>query len=252
MTEFHGQLARTICANWKMNHLPQDVQPFINDIEKATQSCSSSVVLCLPATHLAWHSNVGAGSSKVLLGSQDNSEHENGPYTGCISAAALQALGCRYGIVGHSERRQYFGETNVVIGKKARKLLDHSITPIICIGETLQQRQLGSTLDVLSGQLSGIASAAEMFPWDQCFVAYEPVWAIGTGVAATTLEVQQTHQQILAWFESSNTCKGLLYGGSVQPSNAHELFTLPDVHGALVGGASLDSLSFAAIISAAG
>ncbi len=210
---------------------------------------AAEIALCPPYLHLETvRQNISAG---VALGAQDVSINAEGAYTGEISAPMLAEIGCKYVIVGHSERRQYHEETDQMVAGKATKAMEKGLIPIICIGETLAQRQTGQTEMVIESQLSG--SIPSNATGQSIVVAYEPVWAIGTGQVATIAQIAEVHAQIRANLEKRLAEGGLLriiYGGSVKPENASDILSLEDVDGALVGGASLKAESFMAIVKA--
>ena len=188
----------------------------------------------------------------MCLGAQDCHEKISGAFTGNVSAAMLVELGCEYVLVGHSERRQYQFETNSIVAQKAQAALAHGITPVICIGETLNQRETQQTFNVLAEQLQALFEVLTPEQLVSCIIAYEPVWAIGTGVSATASQAEEVHKFISEQIEQ--TCSvnvPILYGGSVTNTNAAELFAQPNISGALVGGASLKADIFAQIIDAA-
>ena len=215
------------------------------------------VAVCVPAPYLAQVQalkSAQAGLSAIDLGAQDVSAQASGAYTGEVSAAMLKDLGCRYVIVGHSERRQYHGETDALVADKARAALASGITPIVCVGETLAEREAGRTEEVVKRQL-----AAVIHTLTHCIgeivLAYEPVWAIGTGLTASPEEAQAVHavlrMQLHAATQKADAMR-ILYGGSVKPDNAVSLFGQPDIDGGLIGGAALKAADFSAICRAAG
>jgi triosephosphate isomerase len=202
--------------------------------------------VCVPAPYLAQAQAALTGTA-VEWGAQDVSEHRAGAYTGEIAAGMLADFGCRYSIVGHSERRQLHGESDALVAAKARAAHDAGLIPIACIGETLAERERGETARVVTRQLAAVIDAlgASM---QHAVVAYEPVWAIGTGRTAAPAEAQAVHAALRAQLAAANAADvRILYGGSVKASNAATLFAMPDIDGALVGGASLDANEFLAI-----
>jgi len=247
---------RVVAGNWKMNTYPNEATKLVHEIVGDTQTQKAvaagvRVVIFPPYTSLfaALESTMGHG---ISVGAQ-NCHHEGpGAYTGEISAEVLSAIGCSYVIVGHSERRRDQGESNVLIGRKAVHAITNSLTPIICIGETLQERQADATTDVIRKQLSEIIAVVGPDVMQQCVVAYEPVWAIGTGLAATPEQAQQVHALVRHELQSIGAQDvSILYGGSVTDANAEVLFGCDDIDGALVGGASLRASSFVSIVAAA-
>ena len=208
-----------------------------------TGARARELAVCVPAPYLAQAQAVLTGSA-VSWGAQDVSEHRAGAYTGEVSAAMVAEFGCRYAIVGHSERRQLHGETDATVGAKARAALEAGLTPIVCVGETLAEREGGKTQAVIERQAGALIDALGKDAAD-LVVAYEPVWAIGTGHTASPDEAQAVHAALRAQLATAGTAEvSLLYGGSVKAANAAELFAMPDIDGALVGGASLDADEF--------
>lgn len=211
-------------------------------------SARADVVLCPPFVHLAV-----TGGGACALGAQDVSAQRDGAYTGEVSAEMLADMGCGYAIVGHSERRQYHGEGDALVAAKAKRAIEAGLIPIICVGETRAEREGGQTESVIAGQIAG--SVPEGAGPANCVVAYEPVWAIGTGLVATLEQIAAVHAQIRGLLEkrlADGAQTRILYGGSVKPENAREILALEDVDGALVGGASLKAESFVEIIEAVG
>jgi len=215
------------------------------------QPPAARVAICPPATLLHRMSELLAGSG-VELGGQDCRPEPNGAFTGCISAEMLVDAGARLVILGHSERRAYYGETSHDVAAKAEAALRADLEPIVCVGETAEQREVGKTLDVVLGQLrESLPDALADRPFA---VAYEPVWAIGTGVTPTTRQIEEVHAEIRAALQARwgpGALAPILYGGSVKPDNAAEILSLPEVGGALVGGASLTAAQFLPIVRAA-
>ena len=244
-----------VAGNWKMNGTQEQAAAITHQIlTSLPQNSQVEVVLCPPYTVLGKVSELLKGKT-VLLGAQNVHGESKGAYTGEISAPMLKELGCRYCIVGHSERRLLFGETNASVRKRLRAVLDHGLTGILCVGETLEQRQQGKTWTVieapLQAALEGVESALAAA---QMVIAYEPVWAIGTGQNATAAQAQEVHVQIRRWLggrfgTSQADSIRIQYGGSVKPENTADLMAQPDVDGALVGGASLKPAAFLSIIA---
>jgi triosephosphate isomerase len=214
---------------------------------------ASDVAVCVPFVYLNETAATLAGSD-IRWGAQDVSAQAHGAYTGEVSAAMLSDLGCRYAIVGHSERRAYHGESDALVADKAQAALARGVTPIVCVGETLAQREAGETESVVKRQLSVVIHKLAHCA-SEIVVAYEPVWAIGTGRTATPEQAQQVHALLRAQLTAA-TGHGanmkILYGGSVKPDNAATLFSQPDIDGGLIGGASLKAADFVAICRAAG
>lgn len=244
-----------VAGNWKMNTTLEEgveLASTVNDLLK-TKKHNCDVVVCVPATHLV-SVNAVIESENVGLGAENCSEHEKGAYTGEISASMIASTGARYCIIGHSERRQYFGETAEQLIQKTKLALSNSLIPIFCVGEVLEQREDGSFNDVVRTQTEVLFTLSPE-DFSRIIIAYEPVWAIGTGKTATAEQAQEMHANIRAairekYGESIADNTSILYGGSCKPSNAKELFAKPDVDGGLIGGAALDAESFLGIIEA--
>lgn len=237
-----------IAGNWKMNGLGDSLSWGDALDEALGEAPGCDVAVCPPATLIqALRPRL---PDYVALGGQDCSPHAPGAHTGDIAASMLADLGCRYVIVGHSERRADHGESDDVVRAKTRAALEAGLTPIVCVGETLADREAGRAEQVVTGQLT--ASVPDGVSGGEIVIAYEPVWAIGTGETATPDDAQAMHARIrVAWPGADAAALRLLYGGSVKPDNAAELLAQPDIDGALVGGASLDAADFAVIIAAA-
>ncbi|MDE2059189.1 MAG: triose-phosphate isomerase [candidate division NC10 bacterium] len=245
-----------IAGNWKMYKTPSEAIVLAEGVVKALWSFDGpELVVCPPFTALAAVGQVVAGS-KIGLGAQDLHWAKEGAYTGEVSAEMLRDIGCRYVIIGHSERRQYFGETDEWVNKKSRAALASGLRPIICIGETLTEREAGRAYAVVETQLKGALSGLLPEQVQRLVLAYEPVWAIGTGKTATPSQAEEMHAHIrktVAMLFDAEIASDIriLYGGSVKPENAKELLERSEIDGALVGGASLQADSFAAIAKAA-
>ena len=243
-----------IAGNWKMyKTVPEAVQS-AGDLGKLVKQDSSvDVMIAPPFTALAPVSEALRGT-QVAVGAQDCYWEDEGAYTGEISASMLVSTGCRYVIIGHSERRQYFGETDETVNSKLIAVLRSRLTPIMCIGETENQREENQTFSVLDKQVKMGLKGFLAKDLQNLIIAYEPVWAIGTGKTATSDQAQEVHQYlrklIAETFDSELSRKiRILYGGSVKPKNIAELMAMPDIDGALVGGASLDATTFAQIVN---
>jgi triosephosphate isomerase len=242
-----------IAGNWKMYKTVDESIELVNSLKRSIPDAGYvEVVVCPPFTSL---SDVREQliDSDIKLGAQDVYWEKEGAFTGEISAGMLKNAGCHFCIVGHSERRQYFGETNVTVNKKAKALLAAGIRPIVCVGEKLEERKSGRTFDVVRDHVENSLAGITKDEMLKTVIAYEPVWAIGTGVNATKDEAQEVHKYIrglLAKMYDVNTAESITiqYGGSVKPENIAELISQKDVDGALVGGASLKAESFAAIV----
>ena len=247
-----------IAANWKMNIGPKEAKEFLAALKEELCECTSAVdkVIVPPFVTIPADMDTLNGCKCIGVGAQDVSDRDNGAFTGEISTTMLNELGCTYVVLGHSERRQYHGETNAYINKKIKKALAAGIIPIYCIGETLGQREGGQLESVLKSQ---VVEGLEGLTADEVagiVIAYEPVWAIGTGKTASAADAQAAHAFIRGVLADTFGAEAadkvrLQYGGSVKPDNAAELMSQPDIDGALVGGAALKAASFAAIIKAA-
>ncbi len=239
-----------VVGNWKMNGSRQQNTELLQSIlEQLPESEKVELAVCAPFIYISQISGQIASAS-LALGSQDVSVHVSGAYTGEIAAPMLAEFGCRYAIVGHSERRQYHGESNLLVGQKALSAIQGGLTPIICVGESLEQREIGSALDVIGSQLQAVKSVIGDQGLAKSVIAYEPVWAIGTGLTATPEQAQEVHQFIREQLGSIADGISILYGGSVKAANAADLFAQPDIDGALVGGASLIAEEFINIAKA--
>jgi triosephosphate isomerase len=240
-----------VVGNWKM-HGSQPANAELLAAIVAARPFVADVAVCVPFPYLA-QAALALAASDVRWGAQDCSAHEQGAYTGEVSAGMLRELGCRYAIVGHSERRQYHVESDQLVADKAKAALARGVTPIVCVGETLAQREAGQTEAVVKRQLSAVIHTLTHCVGEMV-VAYEPVWAIGTGKTATPQEAQAVHALLRAQLAAATPRAAemtLLYGGSVKPDNAAQLFAQADIDGGLVGGASLKATDFIAICRAA-
>lgn len=243
---------KLIAGNWKMNGSLAANESLVNSLLAGLGSVSCQVAICAPAVYLPQMQSLVAGSV-LELGAQDLSVHESGAYTGEISGAMLKEFGVRYCIVGHSERRQYHGETDAVVAVKTQRALAFGITPIVCVGETLAEREAGRTEEVVKRQL-----AAVIHDNGHCIseivLAYEPVWAIGTGKTASSEQAQQVHAVLRAQLRAASAQADriqILYGGSMNAANAKQLLSQQDIDGGLVGGAALKAADFLAIVASA-
>lgn len=245
--------ATLIAGNWKMNGSLASNAGLLEGVRAGAAAVKAELAVCVPAPYLAQAQAALAGSA-VTWGAQDVSVHDSGAYTGEVSAAMLGDFACKYAIVGHSERRSYHGETDELVAQKAVRALAAGITPIVCVGETLAEREQGATDAVVVRQLKPVLDAVGA-QLDKIVIAYEPVWAIGTGKTATPEMAQQVHELIrntLAQRDAAAAQKvQILYGGSMKPDNAKELLAMPDIDGGLIGGASLKAADFLAIAHAA-
>src|SRR5208283_1890094 len=242
-----------IAGNWKMNKTVAEALDLVRSLKIELANVKEvDIVVCPPFTALAGVSQAIL-ESNIRLGAQNMSEHNVGAYTGEIAAVMLKEFSVRYVILGHSERRQYQKESNELIAKKAQAVHVAALKPIVCVGETLAEREQGQTQKVLESQVRGSLAGLTKEQMVETIIAYEPVWAIGTGKTATTQQAQDAHAfiraQLAKLFDEAVAKKvRIQYGGSVKPANAKELMSQPDVDGALVGGSSLEARSFADII----
>ena len=244
-----------IAGNWKMNMLASEIKPFMEQLKEnmpKTRPCD--VVLCTPAVMIPAMLKAGK-DCKVAVGGQDVSKYEKGAYTGEISASQLADVGAKYCIVGHSERREYHGESDMLINAKAKVLLEKGIIPIICVGESLEQREMDLTMEYVAYQVKAALSGIDATQLRHCVIAYEPIWAIGTGKTATAEQAQEVCEGIRAVIRKIYGARparavSILYGGSMNAKNAYELLAQPDIDGGLIGGASLKPADFATIVKA--
>ncbi|MBP6405150.1 MAG: triose-phosphate isomerase [Proteobacteria bacterium] len=244
---------KLIAGNWKMNGSIEANDGLVRAVLAGMGTPGCAVAVCVPAPYLAQLQMLRAASA-LELGAQDVSAHDKGAYTGEVSAAMLREFGVRYAIVGHSERRQYHGETDVLVADKAKAALAQGITPIVCVGETLAQREAGQTEEVVKRQLAAVIHANGHCV-SELVVAYEPVWAIGTGKTASPQMAQAVHAVLRAQLRAATPQADrvqILYGGSMNAANAAELLAQPDIDGGLIGGASLKAADFLTIVTAAG
>jgi triosephosphate isomerase len=245
-------MKKLIAGNWKMNGGLAANEALLRALLAQIGTPAAEVAVCAPAPYLAQLQSLLSGSP-IAWGSQDVSAHEQGAYTGEISVAMLHDFGCRYAIVGHSERRQYHAETDAVVAAKAQRALAGGVTPIVCVGETLAEREAGQTEAVVKRQLAAVIHAVAHCT-SEIVVAYEPVWAIGTGKTATPEQAQQVHAVLRAQLAAATTHPErvrILYGGSMNAANAASLLAQPDIDGGLIGGASLKAPDFLQIVAAA-
>lgn len=245
-----------VAGNWKMNTTLAEGVGLAKDVNEALKNATPKcdVVICVPFTHLA---SVAAAidTDKLGLGAENCADHVKGAYTGEVSAPMVASTGAKYVILGHSERRQYYGETSEILKEKVNLALAENLTPIFCIGEVLEQREDGTYNEVVTKQIEEALFDLSAEDFSKLILAYEPVWAIGTGKTATAEQAEDMHAHIRSVIAgkygkevADNT--SILYGGSCKPSNAAELFAKPDVDGGLIGGAALDAASFMGIVNA--
>jgi len=245
---------KVIAGNWKMNKTPSEALSFINEIKDKVNVTESKVVFCVPYVSLQTALKAVEGTH-ISIGAQNMHYETSGAYTGEVSAEMLKEMGIEYVIIGHSERRAYYAETDVSVNKKAIKALELGLIPIICVGESLEQREQGITVDLVRLQTRIALKDISAEKAKQVILAYEPIWAIGTGKTATSEQAQEVCaaiRQVLAEIYDQETADAIViqYGGSVNANNAAELFSMPDIDGGLVGGASLKP-EFEAIVAGA-
>ena len=244
-----------IAGNWKLNGTRKSVVELANAVCEGAMACKSADVLVCPAVAHLGEVSAAVSKSPVQLGAQNCSEHTDGAFTGEVSAAMLLEFDCEYVILGHSERRAFFGEDSALVARKCMVAQVAGITPILCVGESLAERQSDKVEQVISEQLDALLGLGGAAAFSQLVVAYEPVWAIGTGETATPEQAQAVHSLIRSKIalHDNNVAQSLriLYGGSVKPDNAASLFSQTDIDGGLIGGAALDAKSFLAICAAA-
>jgi triosephosphate isomerase (TIM) len=257
MASSQDRIRPLIAGNWKMHKLPSEatawLRAFLEDLA-ATEHGHCDVLLNVPSTHLAPMAALARGTD-VMLGAQDVSAHQQGAYTGELSAAMLRDAGARYVVVGHSERRAYHAEDDALVNAKLLRSLEAGLVPILCVGEREDERLAGRAREVVLRQLEGGLQGIEPSGPEALVIAYEPVWAIGTGRTATADDAQEMGAAIRAAvverFGDTGRALRLLYGGSMKPGNAAELLARDDVNGGLIGGASLDAAQLLAIVEAA-
>ena len=248
---------KIVAGNWKMNTLPAEGVELAKDIVAGRGEVCSCVnfIVCPPFTHLSQVAEALKGSD-IALGAQDCATEAKGAYTGEIAASMIAALGCKYVILGHSERRQYYGETSATLNKKMAQAYANGLTPIYCVGENLEEREAGKHFDVVKAQIEEVVYNLTEEEYKNLVIAYEPVWAIGTGKTATSEQAGEVCTNIRATIRSLYGARvarsvTIQYGGSMNPKNAAELLAQPDIDGGLIGGAALKPDQFVDIINAA-
>ena len=244
---------KIIAGNWKMNKLPNEAIAFIEELAPLVKNSENEVVLCVPYTDL-FYALLTAQGTNIKIGAQNMHFEESGAYTGEVSAEMLKSIGVEYVIIGHSERREYFNETDETVNKKLKKALTVGLKPIVCIGEKLEQREQGMAKDIVTTQIRLALEGLSPENVEKTIIAYEPIWAIGTGKTATKEDANETIKWIREEIEKIYgndvaNCVIIQYGGSVKSENAKDLFTMPDIDGGLVGGASLDPQEFSKIVN---
>ncbi|MFL6670813.1 MAG: triose-phosphate isomerase [Burkholderia ambifaria] len=249
------QRTKRVIGNWKMHGRLAGNQALLNEVVQGAGAVAAetSIGVCVPFPYLAQvQAQLGAG--RVVFGAQDVSAHEQGAFTGEVAAAMVAEFGAHYAIVGHSERRAYHGERNETVAAKAQRALAAGLTPVVCVGETLDEREAGATEQVVGAQLDAVLAVLTADEAARIVVAYEPVWAIGTGKTASPEQAQAVHALLRAQLKAATEHAAdmrIVYGGSVKADNAAQLFGQADIDGGLIGGASLKAADFAAICRAA-
>ncbi|QNA89711.1 triose-phosphate isomerase [Massilia sp. Dwa41.01b] len=244
---------KLVVGNWKMNGSRANNASLLAGIVAGLEGAKAACAVCVPAPYLQQCADTLAGTP-LAWGAQDVSKHASGAYTGEVAASMLVDFACRYVIVGHSERRAYHGESDQLVAQKALAALEAGLTPIVCVGETLEEREAGQTTAVVNRQLSAVLELLDEASVARIVVAYEPVWAIGTGKTATPAMAQEVHAQLRAQLRQRSEAAAqvaILYGGSMKPENAAELMAQADIDGGLIGGAALKAADFLAIVNAA-
>ena len=244
---------KVIAGNWKMNMLPNEAIAFIDEFAPLVKDTQNEVVLCVPYTDL-FYSLLSAQNTNIKIGAQNMHWKESGAYTGEITPKMLKSIGVEYVILGHSERRQYYNETDETVNLKVKAAFENELKPIICVGETLEQRESGVTAEVITNQTRLALEGLTDEQVKNTIIAYEPIWAIGTGKTATSEDANNSIKEIRKEIEKIYgkdvaECVIIQYGGSVKADNAKELFEMSDIDGGLVGGASLKSDEFAKIVN---
>ena len=244
---------KVIAGNWKMNKLPNEAISFIEELAPLVKETENEVVLCVPYTNL-FYALLTVQGTNIKIGAQNMHFEENGAYTGEVSGEMLKSIGVEYVIIGHSERRQYFNETDETVNKKLKKALTVGLKPIVCVGENLEQRENGTAKDVVTKQTELALKGIKPEEVKKVIIAYEPIWAIGTGKTATKEDANETIKWIREKIQEiygNDVANSVIiqYGGSVKSSNAKDLFTMSDIDGGLIGGASLDAQEFSKIVN---
>ena len=244
---------KVIAGNWKMNMLPNEAISMITELTPLVKNAESEVVLCVPYIDL-FYSLLTAQGTNIKIGAQNMHYEEKGAYTGEISGKMLKSIGVEYVIIGHSERRQYFNETDETVNKKIKAAFENNLKPIVCVGETLEEREAGKAFEIIEGQTQKALEGLTVEQVVDTIIAYEPIWAIGTGKTATSGDANEACKKIrekIAEIYGQNIAERVIiqYGGSMKPENAKELLEMSDIDGGLIGGASLKADSFAKIVN---
>jgi len=236
-----------VVGNWKMNGTLASAELLAKGIIAGLGDNHADIAVCVPYVHLPKVSEL-VGNTALAVGSQNVADQASGAFTGEVSAAMLSEFNCKYALVGHSERRSYYGDTDESVAARFCQAQEQNITPILCVGETLEQREQDQTFAVIDAQLDAVIKLAGIAAFGAAVIAYEPVWAIGTGKTATDEQAQEVHHYIRQYIAAKDQAIAekiqILYGGSAKPENAKGLFAMPDIDGGLIGGASLDAESF--------
>lgn len=242
---------KVIAGNWKMNMLPAETIKFMEELSPLVKDSANEVIICPPFTDLFYAINYTRDLPYIHIGAQNMHYEESGAFTGEVAPDMLTAIECEYVIIGHSERRQYFNETDESVNLKVKAALAHGLKPIVCVGETLEQREAGEAIQIVNNQITKDLDGLTLEDLDNIIVAYEPIWAIGTGKTATKEDAEEIiktiRDKIREIFNTDDV--SILYGGSVKPENAKDLFTMPNIDGGLVGGASLKPDVFEKIVN---
>ena len=244
---------KVIAGNWKMNMLPNEAISMITELTPLVKNAELEVVLCVPYIDL-FYSLLTAQGTNIKIGAQNMHYEEKGAYTGEISAKMLKSIGVEYVIIGHSERRQYFKETDETVNKKIKAAFENGLKPIVCVGETLEEREAGKAFEIIEEQAQKALEGLTAEQVADTIIAYEPIWAIGTGKTATSEDANEACKKIrekIAKIYGQNVAERVIiqYGGSMKPENAKELLEMSDIDGGLIGGASLKAESFAKIVN---
>ncbi len=242
---------KVIAGNWKMNMLPNETIAFIENLAPLVKNTEHEIILCVPYTDL-FYALLTAQGTNIKIGAQNMHFEDKGAYTGEVSGKMLKSINVEYVIIGHSERRQYFGETDEIVNKKIKKAFEVGLKPIVCVGETLEQREEGNWADIITNQTEIALKDLTDNQVENTIIAYEPIWAIGTGKTATAEDAEnailEIRNKIVKIYGQEVANRVIIqYGGSVKSSNSKELFSMPDIDGGLVGGASLEPEEFSKI-----
>ena len=244
---------KVIAGNWKMNMLPNEAMTMITELASKVKNTQNEVILCVPYTDL-FYALLVAQDTNIKIGAQNMHFAESGAYTGEISGKMLKSIGVEYVIIGHSERRQYFNETDETVNKKLKSAFENGLKPIVCVGETLEQREAGNAYEVITSQTQKALDGLTDDQIQNTIIAYEPIWAIGTGKTATKEDANEAIKRIrekISQLYGTKVAEGVIiqYGGSMKPENAKELLEMSDIDGGLIGGASLKAENFSEIVN---